>query len=158
MHWETGKSDEAEKRKGQMILQFDEKFWSTKWSTTITSGPSDITVNIFHMLSPSPPPSPSFLLSACLAPSLLISFLSPFSHSLSLSSPCSPARLLFYWGMLHWGEHLILVLLWPKDGGREGWGEGWRRALRLHVSPITPLRWQRNSLLHSATGGRERDA
>lgn len=40
----------------------------------------------------------------------------------------------------------------------EGGREGERRGLRLHVSPITLLRWQRNSLLHSATGGRERDA
>ena len=129
-----------------------------RWDPTnaapgITSGPSDMTVNIFHMLPLSPPPSPLlFLLSACLAPSLSISSPSPLSHPSSLAFlPVSPARLLFYWGMLRRGEHLISVLLWPKDGGREGF-------LRLHVSPITPLRWQRNSLLHSATGGRERDA
>lgn len=56
----------------------------------ITSGPSDMTVNIFHMLPLSPPPSPLlFLLFACLAPSLSISSPSPLSHSSSLSFPLS---------------------------------------------------------------------
>lgn len=99
-----------------------------------------------------------------LAVSAFISFCSPFClflpSSFDFLSHCFPSVPTCFseefsteesiWSHCHFDLRM--------DGWIDGWMEGGMKGLRLHVSSITPQRWQGTSVLHAATGGRKRDA
>lgn len=149
--------------KGQMVLQFDETSGSCEGSArdNIRAQRYDCK-HILYAPTVSTSVSSPFP-SLCLSRPIAFDFLSVSSFSL-LVSLFPPQSLLPACCFMEecsaeesiWSRCCFdLKMEGGKEAGREGGKEGF---LRLHVSPITPLRWHRNSLLHSATGGRERDA